>query len=275
MRPYILYALWGVFLASCETAQVKQPEWLNPQYVVALPHSPLRFSTEISHWQVSLLTFTQPISLTPTYSQGILKVNLLSTNGITEGPATLCLFTENQYFFYPVELMNTNNPTSVDREYRSPKTVNPDSSLHQQRILHSIDAYRNLIPHPGGQHYFFEEEITLKPTAGVFRVDEDDPLSAYYVQPGSCTQIPIQEVYRKAENCFFVNAGPLTDAFNNTVADGTVVVFTYNDAHRSYRMEAPLQDGFAKIIIPSDSLSGFVLQARVHNTISPPILLIP
>jgi hypothetical protein len=195
--------------------------------------------------------------------------------GITEGPAQLCVYIEEDYFFYPVYLLNTNAGTVIHKEFRSPKTVNPDSSLKQQRIIYNIDKYRNILYKQNTSKYFNEAQITLAPKAGVYRAVKEEALSSYYMQPGSCTAIPIASVYKNEKACYCVTAGPLKDKYNNTVADGTLVAFVYTDQQQTYRMEASLLGGFVTVIIPAQQNKTYKLKAFVNETVSKQINLVP
>jgi hypothetical protein len=264
-----------LLLTACNKRPVEKPVWVNTTDTVHLPGAQLEFKTEVKEWAATLLTATQPIQLFSKFSNGKLQVAMLHKSGITEGPAEVCLFLDKQYFYYPVHILNESLIAVINKEFRSPKTVNPDSGLHQQRIVHSYDVYRNILPAQSNHDYFFEEEIALAPKAGVYRGVKNEALSSYYVQPGSCTSIPVKAVYKKEISGFYVTAGPLKDNANNIVADGTLVAFIYSGETQSFRMEASLLNGFANVIIPAVSTKQYTLKAMVNETSSNQIKLIP
>jgi hypothetical protein len=264
-----------LLLTACNKRPVEKPVWVNSTDTVHLPGTELEFKTEAKEWVATLLTATQPIQLVTKFSNGKLQVTMLHKSGITEGPAEICLLLGKQYFYYPVLILNEAPIAFINKEFRSPKTVNPDSGLHQQRIVHSYDVYRNILLAQPNHDYFFEEEIALTPKAGVYRGVKNEALSSYYVQPGSCTSIPVKAFYKKEISGYYVTAGPLKDKANNTVADGTLVAFIYTDEAQRYRMEASLLNGFANVVIPAASTKHYTLKATVNETSSDQINLIP
>jgi hypothetical protein len=272
MRNYFLHILLLFTLAACKNQTIEKPVWVNATDTLPVPGSRLVFTTPDEKWEATLYTVTQPVRYTTTYQNGKLSLQPAHHSGVSEGSAQLCLSSGNQHFFYTVYLKNV-TPLYLYKDYRSPKTVNPDSSLQQQRIVHSIDENRNIVQ--TNNRYFFEEEITLSPKSGVYRAIKEEPLSAYYVQPGSCTSIPLKALYKKDEKSFSVIAGPLKDKYNNTVADGTQVAFIYSDGVQTYRMETALLNGYAESSIPALPTRNMMLQAKVNETVSEKIQMIP
>jgi hypothetical protein len=271
MRTFYFHIIVLFSLAGCQKYTVVKPTWLNETKTVQLPDASLQFASPYKNWKACLQGFIQPVPLQLQYQDSGFVIKLLHREGISEGPAQIILNSGEQYFYYNLLLVNK-QIAATKKDYRSPKTVNPDSSLQQQRILHQVDANRNILYE--NAEYFSEEEITLAPKAGTYRAIASEPLSAYYVQAGSCVSIPIKSSYKKENEVFTVTAGPLKDKFNNTVADGTLVTFIYFDGVQTYRMEAALLNGIATVFIPSGGKK-YTLTAKVNNTISHTITLIP
>jgi hypothetical protein len=178
----------------------------------------------------------------------------------------------NPYFYYEVHLRNSSFGSITERDYRFPKTVNPDSGLKQQCMVHRIDEWRNLVNTAQSHQYFKEEIITLLPRAGTYYPQKDKPISACYVQPGSAVSVPVNFVYNKSLDEFTVTAGPLQDAYDNTVANGTMVVFMYTDGENNYRMEAAVLNGVATAHLPVQQKT-YWLKAGIHHIFSNTILL--
>jgi hypothetical protein len=271
MRNLFLHIILLFSLAACKNKAIEKPVWLNESATVQMPDAILQFSSTEKKWKATLQSFTQPIPLQLNYHDSGFVIRLLNQEGVTEGKAQIILDNSKQYFYYDVLLVNKQT-SSTKKDYRSPKTVNPDSSLQQQRILHQIDANRNIISI--NNNYFFEEEITLSPKAGSFRAIANEPMTAYYVQAGSCVSIIVKSTYNKEKEMFTVTTGPLKDKYNNTVADGTLVAFIYHDGEQTHRMEAVLLDGVANVFIPSTNKK-YLLYAKVNETISNTISLTP
>lgn len=261
------------WLVACQSQPVQKPVWVNETPLLVLPGKPLQFTSEVQNWQVSLLTFAQPVRLPVRKTASGFMVIPTDISGFLEGPAQLCVELGETRFYYPVTVRNRQQTIATTRDYRSPKTVNPDSSLDQQRIRHAIDMYRNLMPIPGSSSLFTEEELELPSKAGIYRAIRSESLSSYYVQSGSCTSIPIRSRYQPVTNSFLVSAGPLTDKYNNTVADGTLVDFVYRDPTATYHMEGIVLNGQATVLIPADTHTNYWVKAVIHRTTSKTIQL--
>lgn len=271
MRSFFFYIILYFSLAACNNNAIEKPTWLNESSTLEIPDGSLQFSSTYKNWNATLQCFTQSIPLLLIYKNSGFVIQVLNKEGVIEGPAKLILHHGNQYFYYDVMLVN-NQIIGIKKDYRSPKTVNPDSSLQQQRILHEIDKNRNIILADGS--YFKEEIITLSPKAGTYRAIANEPLSAYYVQAGSCVNIKIKSTYNKEKEKFTVTTEPMKDKYNNKVADGTLVTFIYSDGEQTNRMEASLLDGVATVFIPSSKIK-YSLYAKVNETISNTITLMP
>lgn len=271
MKSTYLYIILLFSLAACNKKDAEKPTWLNVSAVVQLPAASLQFTSSHRNWKARLQSFIQPIPLRLQYHDSGFVIHLQNKQGIVEGPAQIIIENGQHYYYYDVFLVNEQTATTK-KDYRSPKTVNPDSSLLQQRILHVINVNRNLLVR--NNHYFTEEEITLAPKAGTFRAIDSEPLSAYYVQAGSCAGITLKSTYNKEKELFTVTTGTLKDNYNNIVADGTLVAFLFSDDKQTYRMEAALRDGVATVYIPS-ARKKYILIATVNQTVSNTLILKP
>lgn len=274
MRKQFFYIALLLLLNACNKA-VEKPVWLNKQAIISYPDVQMRFKSKTINWSARLVSFIQPIALSIKYNSDGFTVLNENKNGIIEGPAQICLSSGNEHFYYPVNVQNKEWSAVTHKDYRSPKTVNPDSSLNQQRMEHDINLYRNLVYTEKKSQYFFEEDIILAPKAGNYRAISNEPLSAYYVQPGSCVTIPIKAIYNKQQDLYEVTAGPLKDRYDNTVADGTLLAFIYTDNKATSRMETALLHGYATVFIPAEKQKSFSLTAKVNETSSATIQLTP
>lgn len=275
MRLFILYTVGCILLAACQNPQVQKPEWVNAVDTLSIPAENMVFRAQGKNWEAVLLTFSQPVPLEVAYTDSGLVITQANKSGITEGPAHLVLKYRDQSFIYPVLVLNKNRGAISKKDYRSPKTVNPDSSQAQQSLLHAIDPWCNLVRTPNHPQYFKEFMLGLTPKAGTFRAIQNEALTAFYVQPGSCTSIPLQAQYYKEEHVYKVMAGPLQDAWGNTVANGTLVKFMYKGLHTTWQMESVLQNGYASVRIPAGKGELLSLVAAVQQTQSSTIILKP
>ncbi len=273
MRILLYYTCVILLATGCGGQPVDKAVWVNPADTLIIQDLQPRFATGCSKWKAVLYSSVQPLELHTSFSNNSLTLSAAGDAAVVEGPAQICLEYGKQLFYYPVYLKNKAAAPEIYKEFRSPKTVNPDSSLVQQRIIYSRDINCNLLAVRGKSVYFFEDEIKLAPRAAVERAVKDDALSAYYVQPGSCIAIPLQAVFRREEKIFYVTAGPLKDKYGNTVADGTLVSFNYDKAASAAHMEATLLNGFAAVSIPVEGNEGCRLLATVNNIVSQPVNL--
>ena len=263
-----------VLVMSCKTHSSKMPVWNNSSDTIVLADAQLVFTTNDKNWEATLLTFIQPIKLSTAFINGKLSVSVLHKTGVVEGPAQICLSSGSEHFYYPVFLVNKNQQPIAAKEYRSSKTVNPDSSLTQQRMIHKIDINRNLVALNKKNQFFFEGLISVSPKTGIYHIVKKEGLSAFYVQPGSCVSIPLKAVFENEKKSFSVTAGPLKDAYGNLVANGTMVAFDFNSSNGVNRQEVPLLNGYATIILPLIDKDYHLVQAMVNETVSKKIFLI-
>jgi len=275
MRKWFLHIILLVLVVACKNKAVEKPVWVNKTDILSFPNDSLVFKAAGENWTATLQSFTQPIPIKINFANNGFILLPQNNYGITEGTAQLILSSGSQQFYYDLNLRNNSFGSITDKDFRSPKTVNPDSSMAQHRMLHAIDEWRNILKAPQQPQPFYEDIIQLNPIAGTFRAQPDIALSSFYVQPGTATSIELKSDYLKEENAFVVIAGPLKDKHNNTVANGTTVAFIYNDDEQTYRMEAALLNGFATVKIPSEKNKAYRLTAKVNETVSKQIQLLP
>jgi len=170
--------------------------------------------------------------------------------------------------------VNSHNAKVDSFDYRSPKTINTDSSFKQHQIIHSIDQWRNLSFMEGDSSIFHEDTLLVGHHVGFYRVFQDKPLSSYYVQAGSCKELSLQYEYNEDSNSFEVIVGPLYDDFLNPVSDGTLVIFNYSDGVMFYTKEVQLKGGYAKTEIKYAPNQIISLYAQINETKSQLIELI-
>jgi len=275
MKKWSIHIILLLFIIACKNKQPARPVLLNKEKIISVPNDSLLFQSKEKNWDAVLLSFTQPIPLQIQYTEQGFILSLQHKYGITEGPAQVMLSKDDQQFFYELSLRNNSYGIISNKDYRSPKTVNPDSSLAQHRITHTIDEWRNIFNAPQQLQSFYEDIIQLNPIAGTYRAQKDKALSSFYVQPGSATTIPLNSIYNKTENVFIVTAGPLKDKHNNTVANGTMVAFIHSDEGQTYRIEAALLNGLVSIKIPAAKNKTYRLMAKINETISKQMTLQP
>jgi len=275
IQSILISAAFLVFLVSCQNKAIQKPIMLSKSPVLSVPINRLEFSSEGKNWDARLYSFGQPVPLKIQYTETGFYLSQKNQSGVIQGPGILYLSAGKYDYFYDVSLVNMDGPTTMISDYRSPKTVNPDSSLSHQKLFFTIDRWRNVVKSDQTAGYFEESEISLPPIVGIYRAQETDPLSSYYVQPGSCTSIPLQADFNMDKSTFHVVAGPLKDAYNNQVADGTVVAFMYEDGAYSFRMEATAHNGSATVDIPVKTNLTYTLVAAVNETKSLEIQLNP
>lgn len=254
MTRILLHILLLPLAFSCQKATLEKPIPTQAIDLLTVPIDTLHFTANLADWKASLQSFAQPIPLNLKITNTGFKIYTDKKNGIIEGPAELTIEANGQFFYYHINLLNSEDKELAFRDYRSPKTVNPDSSLEQHKMIHQIDQWRNLQELPNEQGLFYETIRVLNPKVGTFLAQEGEPLSSFYVQAGSTTAVPLSYTFLTKEGVIEVKAGPLKDEYNNLVSDGTLVRFVYGTDAKRYQTETVLLDGFAssKILRNSD-----------------------
>lgn len=247
------------------------PVWLDHTGMITIPTDTLFFSSPVKDkWTASLLSFVQPVQLeVKPGSEGFI-VYLKEKTGITEGPAHLVLQNEKAVFFFPIQLRNSSPGLITEKDYRSPKTVNPDSALHQHRMLYTTDQWRNLRPLHKSTQYFAENILELTSQTGTYTAQKNNPVTAFYVQAGSVQKIQLHASYQASDNSYTVVTELLKDVHDNTVANGTNVVFSYWNKTMVYKMESLTIDGKASVKIPALA-DGYFITATIGQYSSPTI----
>lgn len=262
MRFFWLIFCWQ-FFHSCDHSAEK-PVWLNETSEFIFPYDTFHFQSSSKDWSAVLYSFTQPVELTLEPERNGFRIVVDRNSGIVEGPANLSLTSGKNTFFYAINLVKIEDSFFQLVDYRSPKTVNPDSSLQHQSIMHKVDRFQNLKT-VIDEKYFFEREHSLSPIVKTYRAIIDKALTAYYMQAGSCAQIPLQSIFDEEKNQFNISAGILKDKYGNNIADGSVIRFIYTDSKNTYRQESLVKKGFANAQIPWKKNLKFKLHAETNN----------
>lgn len=262
MRIIILViSLWSIY--SCEQ-NMDKPIWLNENTHFTYTHDTFHFKSNTAEWSAILYSFTQPIALTVEPERGGFRVLTKRQSGIIEGTANLCLTSNKKQFFYSVLLINPQDTLSHWVDYRSPKTVNPDSNHSHQSIVFKLDCYQNLL-RSDSENYFSEKEYTLSPIVNTYRAIDSQPITAYYMQAGSCIHIPIASQYRADKNQYQITAGILKDKYGNNIANGSLIRFIYSDGKSIYRQESMTRDGYATALIPNKQNETYTIYAETNS----------
>ncbi|NND07789.1 MAG: hypothetical protein HKN87_15540 [Saprospiraceae bacterium] len=264
-----------MILSSCSNDAAERPLPTSEITRLSIPLENISFQASGREWEAVLFTFIQPLSLEVIYTNSGFYVSQKDDLGVVEGPGRICLKSGNSHFYYEVLLDNRDVGVTTAKDYRSPKTVNVDSSLSHQRIAFILDEWSNVVDPGGSLHFFEEQEIILTSRVGVYRTKVKTPLSAYYIQPGSCTSVPLHYEFRPKANIYKVMAGPLQDQYGNMVGEGTMVAFVYDDGQYTNQMEVMSQNGYATIEVSSSGSTVYSLFAKVNETFSSTIQLQP
>jgi hypothetical protein len=249
---------------SCNKKNIQKPIWINKGSAYYVNSDSFIFKSNTKEWKASMLTFTQPIVLNVSYNNDILKVNWHENKGVVDGPAHICLQSGNQSFFYPMYLQNKMQQSIIIKDYRSPKTVNPDSSLIQQSIKHEIDFNRNIEPNINGA-YFLEENTALAPIVKTSRAIAAEPITANYMQAGTATNVPLKASYNTTLQQYEIVAGTMYDAHKNIIANGTNVVFEYSNNSSKGIMNATTINGIATVLLPIHANENWTVVATINN----------
>jgi hypothetical protein len=271
MKSFIAFTIL-LLLLSCSKKEATKPLWINGNKVSYSTTDTFIFITNEKNWTASLFSFVQPLPTILNASNDTIFVQLNAAKGVLNGKAQLCLQQGNSTFNYSFYLQNKVDSTSILKDYRSPKTVNPDSSLLQHRIIHHIDSNRNIIKVKNND-YFFENSVTFSPKVKTYRAIENEPLTAHYVQAGSATAIPIQAKYNEPVQQYEIQVGIIYDAHKNIISDGTNVAFEYSNTQSKGIANATTLNGIAKVILPISKNIGYSIVAKINKIKSKPLKL--
>ncbi len=261
-----------IVLVSCKNENQK-PIWENQKEIISVSDSNFQFESKARGWEVSLQNFIQPIPVKVVERKNGFSVEIESKNGIIEGPADLVLKKNNQVYSYSFYLSNKPNEATRKYDYRSPKTVNPDSILVHQSIFFNIDKSRNIKKIHEIGAYFSEHQISLPPKVMVQEAILNEPITSYYVQAGSATQIPIKGTFDSYHQQYRIFAGPIYDQYQNLVADGTLIRFEYEMTNQNGLAEVGCKDGYAQLLLPKSKAKNLIIKALIHDLASNRILI--
>ena len=278
IRTLFLYCLIGV---GCRQHLPEPPVilYLPDELFAGRPDSVvLGVKGETADWQFFLLSDRQPISLTAYLKGHTWVIPLSFARDFYQGPASLCCAHGNRRFFYPLLFVADTALARhiVKKEYRSPKTVNPDSSFWQESICFDLDISRNILPWPRRHKdmitpYFYSDSIRLSPVARTIVVQPPLNISAVYVQPGSADQLSVRGVFDKERHCFFISADNIRDSYGNLIADGTSVCFLYTsegpvqEDSLLHQVEAPVWRGSARTKLEGNDVKKINIYARIGD----------
>lgn len=225
-----------------------------------------------------LQTTRQPFLLSTHSRKDTLVVSLDLPADLTEGNGWIHYSYAGKPDYFPLYLSASQNRSEGLIEYRSPKTVNPDSSLFQQRIRYRLDAGRNLLPLVTTERegdFFSCDTIKMPARAGIYPAADSSRLKAVYVQAGSPLTIAVSASFDKEADCFVIRTSLMKDRFENPIADGTLVVFEYRSGGRFFRREVPVRSGVAMTRLPANESGYEELRAGIGEMYSRPINLLP
>lgn len=270
MRKVSTLSVFILFFICCKK-QVEMPIVLTKSDTLFYQSINLKFKTNETRWDAYLTTFTQPIKLHTSFENNVLRVYYKSKNGIIEAPTKVCLVNRNKIFTYNYFLKNSDNVKIISKDYRSSKTVNPDSSLHHDKISYKIDKWQNLISI--NNLIFNQQQINHKPKVATYNAIPQKNISAYYIVPGSCTSIELNYEKDAVRGFFVVSTTQLFDKYQNIIANGTKVKFELFNNKEVFKAYSATENGVAKIRLPIQMYKGFEAKATIHLVNSPSILL--
>jgi len=244
MRKAKYYIFLSFIFLGCRQEN-EVPHWPLSSNELLFPARGITFDWNPQEkYQAILYSFSQPIELPASIRNGKLEIDLTQVTGITEGPAELLLLGHRSYYF-PLEIKNKKPDHFNTKTFYSPRAFDPDSSLIQQRLFVNIDPYRNLYPFTSTD-YFKEINYVVSSKAGTYCPEENNPISCYYVNPGTCTSIPVK-INKESDSLLQVEAGPLVDRYNNLIANGTLAQFILTEDNYISIGEVLVQKGYARM----------------------------
>lgn len=266
---YILFLVLVLF--ACQQEPVSQPIVLNSHAIYVVNQDSLTFEVKGENWTAWVQTPVQVIHPELTQQNSQLTVHLTSKEGVIEGPAFVTLQAAAQQFNFPIYLKNPASKIQLE-DLRSPKTVNTDSSMIQQQILYAFDGSGNLTELEEGK-YFQENYLELAPKTGTFKGITSTAVSSFYVDPGTVKTIPLTYFSDPINQTVTIKAGPLLDQYENTVSNGTLVIFSLEKAGEKKLIEAVVQDAYSQFTLPVSETRNSSITARIAHITSQTLTL--
>lgn len=266
-NPHHIYLLSMLILwmivTSCQQSSSTAPRWINPKGTILLNKDTLRFDVPAVIWKAKINTPVQTIH--PQIMQHGSKLWIIPTasQGVIEGLSYLTLTSEENSYIISFQLKNPSRSGQLV-DTRSPKTVNTDSSLVQQQLLHARDSAGNLLPLKPGS-LFEENQLALSSLTGTYPGMSDTKYSSYYIEAGTVHTIPIKLIPLPNQRQVIVEAGPLQDRVGNLIANGTLLTFFGEKDNQLLHYETVSQDAFARIILPISEVQGMKIHAQIAH----------
>ncbi|MBD8488978.1 hypothetical protein IFO69_09500 [Echinicola sp. CAU 1574] len=260
----LLFILFGAILCvACNRSAIPEPIWLNKKEIFGLSDFTANFLVEGEEWEGILFTSSQPIILEGKQVSGKLRLSIPMGKNLIGGPANLELRNGKHAFYYPLWLkVDTVEVKWI--EFRSPKTVNTDSVLMHQQLVYKTDGIGNILK-VDSDLWFKERSITLSEEVGVYPTSDDEPLKAFYVQPGSPTAVPLMLKEKEGSINNDLIVGPMKDRYGNLLADGTLVKIILKNDTKTWLKEIYAKDGMANMTIERGEFDGYEVLAMVYQ----------
>ena len=261
--------IWSLILLfiSCTDKFISKPILLNDHFDLSPLNDTIILKTIAKEWDVNLYGLYQPIPVNTVYKEGILKV--IPQNGYLVPSSTihLLLSFKNNYYIYEFQYIN-NYQDEFIRTFRSPKTMNPDSSLIQYIQKHTVTELRNIIISDSTKEYFKEYEHSLPSIAGIYNDKHSTPISSYYIQPGSPTELILYISIDSTRKSYSIETNYLTDHYGNEIANGTLISYFIDSGASKKIIERQIMNGCSTLLLPGESFQPFRIYSIIGLTIS-------
>lgn len=267
---YFLSCLCVSMLVSC-SSEIEKPKMQYDSNVFDIENFNISFRAKGEEWAAYLQTYRQPVPLLLTKSSEGFSLQFLKEDTPTAGCAIICLSHGDSTFFFPIELIEKSTLPKKYIDFRSPKTLNPDSILVHQKIVYFIDSKRQIVP-LRTDRFYQESLLAQKPKVAKIRAIPSSSLSTFYIQAGSCVKIPIVGITNNMQHTYDLKIGPLMDESQNFIADGTLVSIHYTENEQIFTREIVSLNGYANTSLP---INGYpkVVYAQINDLTSQKIKL--
>lgn len=271
MKQVIISIIVIIFSIGCkkEIASVRPQPLIYQDTLYPDDYSKYTFLVNPElQWSTSIQTFRQTYLIKNEIIDSILSLHISLEETFNEGSAYLILNDGISNYFYPLVLKNNYKRTKWKKfDFRSPKTVNTDSTLQHQSLIYYLDTLQNILLSDTSSYFPFKKislnTLTEKKQALAFQ-----NLSTYYVNPGNAISIELQYIKNLIKNKYTISTLPLKDKYNNIVTDGTLLTFTILQNKKTIIQEVQTQNGIAQIEVPIDAKANTSITAHTATTIS-------
>ncbi|MFY7793568.1 MAG: hypothetical protein ACOVQS_07310 [Chitinophagaceae bacterium] len=255
------------YFLTCSIDYIPKPTLLNSSHFLSPFNDTIYLRTKHRNWDIELYGLNQSIPVHFIHDNDILKITPLYGEMIPSSLINLVLSLKNNTYVIRLNYEN-HHQIKIFRKFRSPKTLNTDSALTQYTLSHIVTENRNIISPDKSTSFFIEKNSILSPFAGTYNEDSFDPITSYYIQPGSPSNITLYITCDSLKRAYHIETNYLTDIYGNEISSGTLIQYFIQSAASIKIIESQIINGCSVLYIPYQSLDSFCIEATIGMQVS-------